>query len=294
MLLLLSLALAEDPPASTATDAPSAPVSVGGEALSPTPPVSAGGSAPPSATPVVVGEGEVPATVSTSAPPEEEEEAPFFTFGVELDSNARYLWRGLGVTSGPTLNPSVWGALDFGLEFGLWTSLHPSPADRESYPYELDPYLLYSIELGPIGLEPQVIAFVSPGSVTVDSILDITGPLVGPLGLFVRPALLLTEPMPALYTDAGLTLGAEFDNGLALEGRFGVAYALAGFNNYNFGVNQSALDTAQGNIALTWYFSDRGYVRPHVEAAYVLAEPIAKATGEPFVWSGGLAAGYDF
>lgn len=300
MLILLSLALAEDPPATPKTEESgtsvggAAPASVGGPA-----PTAVGGSAEPAPAPPPP-----PAPPPEAAPPappappvaaeEPEEEAPFFTFGGELDVNARYLWRGLGVTTGPTLNPSVWGALDFGLEFGAWVAFAPSPVDLEQYPFEVDPYILYGFELGPVALEPQLTAYIVPGAVSIDGILDISVPIAGPIGLFVRPAMLLNEPPGALYTEGGLTLGAEFDNGLALEGAAGVAYALAGFNDYNFGVAASALNTVQGNVALTWYMNDHAFVRPHLEAAYVLDEAIAKATGEPFLWNGGMAAGYDF
>jgi hypothetical protein len=202
---------------------------------------------------------------------DDDEDESTFTFGAEADLNARYLWRGLALSSGPVVQPSVWASA-FGFNAVLWANvmLTDEASNRLT---AIVPALTYTLKWKSLTIEPGVIYY------------DISGPILpstAEASLEASVALGFLHWRTTDYVDVLHAPGACFGTlGASLEPKVGrwsfsaladVAWATPAYNQVYFDTHVAALDLADFGASAQVDLSDVFYLAVHSEVSALLAD----------------------
>lgn len=218
----------------------------------------------------------------------EDEEATWGAGG-EVDTNYRYLWRGLYLSDLPAIQPSAWLWWGDGT-LSLWSSI-PLPGDSTAV-FELDPSLEWAFHAGPVNITPSVVGYLYPGdmgSSSAEGILTVDVP-VGPLSIYTSHAFDFIVVPGSWYGTIGASIEQELPADLTVDGKAELAFADGRFNGQSWVLNESVTGAESINLGLGVKWS-RGpfYIRPHGEFGAWLQEKAP--TRLPF--NAGIALGID-
>jgi hypothetical protein len=219
-------------------------------------------------------------------------------FGVELDGNSRYVWRGLAFSEGPVLQPSAWVSLA-GFTLTPWANFAFREDDARAGFNELDFTLDYSRDISNLTVNPSFSAYLYPNQPdappTGELALVLSYP-VGPVSIFTDHSVDLIATPGAYFGDAGLSFETELIPSLAVEASAYAGWGSARFNEAYIDtvVNRATLNVAGTDLALTWSACGLFYLRPHAGLSVLLDRELRAAVPNPLLITGGLAIGRDF
>lgn len=218
------------------------------------------------------------------------------SFGVELDGNSRYVWRGLALSDGPVLQPSAWVSL-VGFTLTPLADFAFREGDVPSEFNELDFTLDYSRDVFKLTVDPSFSVYLYPNQTdappTGELALALSYP-VGPVSIFSDHSVDVIATPGAYFGDAGLKFETDLAESLALEASARAGWGSARFNEANVGVNHAALNLAGADLALTWSPGGLFYLRPHAALSILLDRDLRAAVSSPLLITGGLAVGRGF
>jgi hypothetical protein len=216
--------------------------------------------------------------------------------GLEADLVSRYVWRGLALSDGPVLQPSVWASFA-----GLTLTPLANVAFREDSARaglnELDLTLDYSRDVFDLTVDPSFAMYLYPNQADAAPTGELAVALsypVGPISIFTNHSVDLIAAPGAYFGDAGLSFENEFARNLSVEASARAGWASARFNDANLGVNRAALNMAGADLALSWSPGGWFYLRPHAALSVILDRELRAAVASPLLIAGGLAIGRDF
>lgn len=213
-------------------------------------------------------------------------------YGGEVDFNRQYLWRGLSLSTGPVINPTVWVGMG-ATEVGAWLNI---PTNSTDY-FEVDPYFFGSYAVGALTIEPGVTGYLYPGGGgTAEVSVGLSLPVVGPVSVFTTQVMDVVGAPGGWFGEFGVGYSQEIDEGTwTIEGDAKLALASAAYHAYNIGPSVTGLSMAGGGASATWYPLDFLYLRGHGELHALIGDGLADAYGQSALqWNLGLAAGLDF
>jgi hypothetical protein len=206
---------------------------------------------------------------------EEEEEEADFTLGAETDLNARYIWRGQALSTGPVIQPSAWFTA-YGLNAVLWTNVmltNEAPRRLSA----VVPAVSYTFEWKSLTIEPGLLYYDTPGQQfpphTAEASLE-SSLAIGTLRLLTTDYVDIAHTPGAYYG----TLGASWE---PKRGRWSfkaladVGWATAPFNQVYFDSHVAALDVADLAGKAQYALSDELYVALHAEGSTLLTASLA-------------------
>jgi hypothetical protein len=225
------------------------------------------------------------------APPPERAE-----YGLETDVSSRYLFRGVPFSEEPVNQFTAWTSFS-GISFYAWGNVLLRRETGQNDFNELDFGGSYSREFGWLTLEPSFDAYLfrMPAPRTPPHTLE--GSLkascaLGPLEAFTRQIVDIVFNPGAYYAEAGVSFARDFSASTSLEAVLTVAWASARFNAAHLGVAEGGRNHIGVTLSLTYFPSERFYLRPHFELASFAASPIRAQLTEPTVGSFGVAFGF--
>ena len=217
------------------------------------------------------------------------------SFGIEVEPNTRYVWRGIVLSQGPVVQPSVWvSAQDF--TFTVWGNYG---LNREPRPWrfnEVDLTLGYGRGWLGLEFEPELGAYLYPsqaGSNTAEASLRVSRS-VGPVSLFLANACDFVIYPGAYYGQGGVSWEPELGAGFTLSVSTQVDWASARFNQANFEVNQWAWNRVAGDLSLSYAPGRRVSIQPHVGFSALLDQRLRSQVAEPDLVFGGVLLGLEF
>ncbi len=222
--------------------------------------------------------------------------AAALSFGGEVDANSRYVWRGVALSSGPVAQPSVWFSLaDFTLT--PWANFVLGTADDQWKFNEVDLTLSYEKEWQGFNLSPSLGCYLYPNQADAPATVELgieLGRPVGPVEVLTGHAVDLLAYPGAYYGTAGLgyehELLPELSAGLSVEAGWGSAR----FNEANFEVARTALNSAEVEASVEWSPGGLFYLRPHAGLSLATDSKLSEAAGSRTqVWAG-VAIGKEF
>jgi len=226
-------------------------------------------------------------------PEEDDEDAP--TVGAETDLVSRFVFRGVGVSDGPALQPSVW-ATGWGFTASVFANVllnDEPPLHRVSH---LVPALEWSHKWGPLTVVPGVVHYRSSSvegpATTTELSLEVGFSLGSGFRLLSTNHVDVGTTAGAYYT----TLGAEYERekgSWTIKAALDVAYANRKFNDEYFGVSSAAIDLAEAKLAAQHDLTDVFYFVLHSELAVLLAPSIRSSGSGASLMSGGVALGFE-
>jgi hypothetical protein len=216
--------------------------------------------------------------------------------GVEADFASSYVWRGLALSDGPVLQPSVWASFA-GFTLTPWANVAFSEGSAPAGLNELDLTLDYSRDVFDLTVNPSLSVYLYPNQTdatpTGEFALALSYP-VGPVSVFSDNSVDLMAVPGAYCGDAGLSFESEFSEDLGVEASARVGWGSARFNNASFEVNHAALNLTGIDLALNWSPGGLFYLRPHAALSVILDRDLRAAVTNSLLATGGLAIGREF
>lgn len=231
-------------------------------------------------------------TSGAPAPP-----APTVTAGAEIDLNSRYAWRGLALSEGAVLQPSLWVSAG-AFTFTAWNNVALHRGDAHPRWNELDLNLAYSATSGKVGIEPSFQAYLYPGQDDVPTTgelgLTLTLPLRENLELFTRHAYDVVRYDGAYYAELGVQAEREIGRRIHLEAEGSLGWGSPRFYEANVGVRRGGYALANLEVRAPIQVSKRATIRPHFGYSHILSRAIRKEVENPAGFRYGLAIGSEW
>ena len=219
------------------------------------------------------------------------------SIGVELDVNSRFLYRGLALSEGPVVQPSVW-AKRWGFTGAVVANvlLNDEPPLRRVT--HVTPALTWAHTWGALTVEPGVLYYYSSNTgdgpqTTAEVALDVAYAV----GDGFRIALTNHVDVRTIAGAYYATLGPEYeyadeDAGWTIRTGLGLAFANAKLNEEYFGVARSAFDLVEARLAVQHDLSDVFYFVLHTEATLLLPSSLRSQVVAATLVNGGAALGF--
>lgn len=219
------------------------------------------------------------------------------TIGAEADFNSRYVWRGIPLSKGAVMQPSVWiSASDFTLT--LWNNFVLDHETNHGQTNEFDFILAYCKEWDNISIEPSINYYwylnqeeaPSTGELAVKLAYSINSNIE----LFTNQYIDVKEYPGAYFGDIGVGYTRDLNSVLTFEGSIGFGWGSSKFNKTYLAVAKNALNVAQGEISLTYHQKNCFYLRPHVAVSTILDNELQQQLDDSTLLYGGIALGKEF
>jgi hypothetical protein len=227
---------------------------------------------------------------------ESSERVPSAAFGMELDYNSLYVWRGLAYSRGMVMQPSAILTVN-DITVTSWSNCELIPEFGERHFNETDLTIAYSKEWRKISFEPSVQAFLYPRNIptpnTAEAVLKIRYPLRS-VGVFMRHSFDVIAYRGSYFGETGIDWQMKFGRRLELSASAGTGWGGARFNDAYLGLARSALNLVSLDIGLSWQVAKNLSLRPHANVSSLLDSSLRKSVSEPDLRGVGLTMHADF
>jgi hypothetical protein len=215
--------------------------------------------------------------------------------GAEVLLVSRFVWRGLALSRGASLQPSAWVSYA-GFSATLWTNLLlESDAERHTLS-AIEPELAYDFGWGPLKLEPRLTLYwmrdLPSASVTTEAGLEATISVVGPLSVVNSHQLDVMATPGAYYGTLGLRVEQRLGR-VRFAASSNVGYATAPFNATYFGVQRGALDLLEAGLETRVALEHSLYVGANVGLSALITPALRASSLEPNLAYVGLSFGLE-
>lgn len=218
-----------------------------------------------------------------------------FEFGVEADFVSQYVWRGIALSDGPVLQPSMWFSA-YGATFTVWGNFVLNDEANQGQLNEIDFNLGYVYQhknffIGSLFLfylyPHQDVAATGEGSV-------ILGFQKGPFKIFTVQLVDIVAAPGAYFGLAGASFEKELHSRFSLKTSLGVGWANGKFNEVYFEVPKAKANVLAWTLDFNWAVRDPLFLRPHMKVTTLLSSNLKESVDHPTIVSGGLALGVEF
>lgn len=229
-------------------------------------------------------------------PNDSREEDSVATYGSVVDFNSRYVWRGIALSEGAVMQPSV-SVSAFDFNFSVWSNFVLNNEVNQGKFNEVDLILSYSREWKKIIIEPTVQFYLYPNQedspTTGEISLKVSYP-VGPIHVFTSHAFDIVKYGGSYFGDAGVSYEYEFHSELSMKTSLSLGWASSKFNDVYLGLPKSAFNVASGDLSLTYYLKKFLYICPHVGFSVLIDGELRHQVENPTIANLGLAVGIEF
>lgn len=216
-------------------------------------------------------------------------------WGVEADFVSQYVWRGIELSEGPVLQPSMWLSWR-GATFSVWGNFVLNDEPGQGQLNEIDFTLGYGFERQGFFAGPLLLFYLYPNQDTpaTGEAAAVLGFQRGPFKIFSAQIFDMIASPGAYFGLFGGSFEHEFHEKLSFKTSAGFAWANAEFNETNFEVASFALNLFVWNLEFSWAVAGPLYLRPHMKVSILIDEDLRDSVEHPNLVSGGLAVGVEF
>jgi hypothetical protein len=212
-----------------------------------------------------------------------------FSFTFQDDFVSRYVWRGLALSEGPVMQPSLTAsAYHFVAE--VWTNFVLNDEPHQGRIDEVDPSLEYHIHVGDLEIVPMFEAYIFPGQGqpwTAEAQLKLSY-AIGDLTLETSHNFDVVHSPGGYFGDLTVSYEKEIFKKFSWETSGGLGWANARFNRDNAGVSVAALNLFFWSTGVTWSPVDILSLSPHLDVNVLIDNDLRAAQADPTIVSGGL------
>lgn len=218
-----------------------------------------------------------------------------FSFGTEADFVSQYVWRGIELSEGPVLQPSMWFSLH-GVTLTVWGNFVLNNEANQGQLNEVDFNLGYVYQHKNFFVGSLFLFYLYPNQ---DSPATGEGSVVlgfqkGPFKIFTIQLVDIIASPGAYFGLAGGSFEKELLSQLSIKTALGFGWANGEFNEVYFGVPEAKANVFAWTLDLNWYFKDPFYMRPHMKLTSLLSSELRDSVEDSTIVSGGLALGVEF
>lgn len=219
------------------------------------------------------------------------------TGGIELDLNSRYVFRGLALSQGAVVNPSVYVSRG-PWTFSLWANFVARDRTNHGQINEVDPTLTYSTAWRGLTIEPSLTYYglinQPGGASTAELGVRLALPLSGGFELFTNHGLDLHEFDHAWYGDLGVERTWQVSSGIELVAAVRAAGASRSFHEAYAGVTASGWSYVGIDLEARVAISASFFLRTHLALTSLRGRALRSNVDDPDLAAGGIGFGAVF
>ncbi len=232
------------------------------------------------------------ARAATSTDPIEqapEEDASSFSTGAEWAVDSQFVWRGMALSAGPIVEPSVYASVH-GLTLS-WSAVAPMRAEPTASVITTD--LSYAWDYHHLRVEPGVLLYATFNEpYSAEAALRASYGL-GAFRLFTEDYVDLRRARGGYFGNLGLSWESAL-HGWKTRAFVDVAWATAVFNRAYFGANKAAFDVGELGVATEVNLTDWMVLGLHTELSCLLTPSLGHGLGQSAVLlHGGAFVGFE-
>lgn len=217
------------------------------------------------------------------------------SYGFEADFASQYVWRGLALSQGPVLQPSLWLTVG-GFSFSIWGNFVLDDAPNQGQLSEVDFTLGYGRRYRRFFFNALLYFYLFPHEsfpATGEGSL-VMGFSLGAFKLYSNQNSDFIANPGGYYGIFGLSYERKLHPLLSLKTASEFGWANAAFNRSNFGVSKFAANLVNWALEFQWNVKSPFYLRPYVEVDVLLDSELRASVAHPTIVSGGLGLGFQF
>jgi len=226
----------------------------------------------------------------------EDEKGSATKFGVEMDFNSRYVWRGIPSSRGGVLQPYLWVSRG-NFTCSLWGNMPLEGTSDSGRLNEIDPTISYSARWGKLQIEPSLQFYLYPGIApgTGELAVNLAYP-AGDFKISTSHAIDIHRYRGAYFGEAGIAFEKDLSPNLSLKAYTGLGWGSSRFNEAYADLPVNALNLSSSRLSLTYYPDPKSslYVRPHVEYTHTIDKRLRRHLESPDILNCGITVGTEF
>jgi len=224
-------------------------------------------------------------------------EPPRVSYGVEVDINSSYVWRGILVDDRPVVQPTAWVTVA-GFTLVPWGSAQLGNRTDGDRLKTGGLVLSYVHEGNTLSIEPELAGYISSGPGAVGDRNTVEGSLtlshaIGSVRLFTTHSVDLAGYPGAYFGEAGASYQSDIAENAHLALAVNVGWASSRFNRAYLDVDKGALNVMEAHGALTIELSSYLYLQPHVEFDVIVDPRIRESMEASTLTNVGVVVGLD-
>jgi hypothetical protein len=225
-----------------------------------------------------------------------QEKTGTWMFGGEADLNSIYVWRGLALSDGAVLQPSVWVSRS-NFTLSGWGNFVLNKEPNQGQFNEFDLVISYRGIWKNFEVEPAIQFYTypnQPGEPSTGEFSIQVSYLIGSFVIETAHYFDFIEYGGAYIGEVGLEYHREISSKLSVDGALRFDWANAKFNGVYALWEKSAFNGMAVEISLTYYLKDFLYVRPHLEWNHRLDKDMRRWLAKPTIANFGFAVGMEY
>ncbi|HKX11903.1 MAG TPA: hypothetical protein VJP40_02030, partial [bacterium] len=224
-----------------------------------------------------------------------DDESDGLGWGLEADFVSQYVWRGIALSEGPVLQPSLWLSYQ-GAIFSVWGNYVLNDEANQGQLNEVDFTFTYSRRHKHFFFGTLLYFYLYPNQDTpaTAEASAILGLEWGDWKVFTAQHVDVIATPGAYFGVFGTSYERELNAKLSLKTVAGFGWADSSFNQANFDVSKFAANLFAWKLELHWLVKDPLYLRSHMKVSVLLDEALRDSVDDPTIISGGLAVGVEF
>jgi hypothetical protein len=216
-----------------------------------------------------------------------------FSLGFEADFASQYVWRGIALSQGPVLQPSLWLTLG-GATFSAWGNFVLNDEPNQGQLNEVDFTLGYGRHVRRFFFNALLYFYLFPHQAvpaTAEGSL-VLGLTFGPVKVYTNQNSDFIANPGGYFGFFGLSYEKRIHPVLSMKTSAEFGWANGSFNRSNFGISKFAANLFDWELEFQWLVKSPFYLRPYLEVDVLLDSDLRRSVADPNIVSGGL--GFQF
>lgn len=217
------------------------------------------------------------------------------SLGFEMDFASQYVWRGIALSQGPVLQPSLWLTVG-GASFSVWGNYVLDDEPNQGQLNEVDFTLSYGRSFRRFFFNALLYFYLFPHQdvpATGEGSL-VLGVSWGPIKLFTNQNSDFIANPGGYFGYFGISYEKALHPKFTMKTTAEFGWANAAFNQSNFKISKFALNLVDWELEFQWLVKSPLYLRPYMEVDVLIDSELRASVSQPTIVSGGLGVGFQF
>ena len=218
------------------------------------------------------------------------------SYGLYVDFNTLYVWRGFAFSKANVLQPSV-SVTIYNVNLNLWGNFDSQPERSGRYFNEYDISVSLPFSLWKFDVEPSFQYFAYPHSEELKSTIELGVKISYPVKDFTiyNSDNFDVKSYPgSYYGELGLGYEKQFKKDFSFGFASGFGWSTAKFNDAYAGVNKAALNAVFLNMFCNYKPDEHFSFKPRVELCTILDKQVREASGNNYILNFGISLSEEF
>lgn len=219
------------------------------------------------------------------------------SYGIIIDYNSRYMWRGMALSEASVIQPSGWIAYR-NINLTIWSNFDLKSSSSNRSLNEIDVISSYPIEFKFFSFEPSISLYTYPYTngqlTTLELGFKISKNLMSNVSLYSANNFEVFR-YPGLYYGE---IDLNFDKEISGSNSFGIStnvgWSTSKFYTVYAGDSKSGFNAISINLFYNYNFQNGFNIKPRLEFYRIINKQLQETSGNKFIVNYGISLSKDF